>query len=104
MTDDRPSIAELQRIEATLEPAPWDKTGHYNVSNAEYDIARFESPSDAAGVAALRNATPALLEIVAAALEWEATVTPLVSNDPSAGTRERAAERAFLAALSKVRR
>lgn len=69
--DDRPSIAKLQRMEQQMESAPWERTTPHAVSNAEYDLGRFDGPPDAAGTCAIRNATPVLLEIVAAALHWQ---------------------------------
>jgi hypothetical protein len=65
-----PSIAELQRLESRMESAPWDKTTPHAVSNAEYDLGRFDGPADASGVVALRNAAPVLLAIAAAAADF----------------------------------
>lgn len=93
MSNDRPSIAELQKLEQQMESAPWDRTTPHAVSNAEYDLGRFDSPADAVGVVALRNAAPVLLEIAKTALEWAE------SDD-----EDRQAELdALLAALVKVR-
>lgn len=62
MSDDRPSIAELQRIERNdLSPSPWESLDHW-------------TPADRAKIA-LRNAAPVLLEIVAAALRYRDGMT-----------------------------
>lgn len=81
MTDDKPSIAELQCIEQEL-PDEWryDHQGYIesmsrtlNHTGGETEVlvlgARNEH-SDGEGIVALRNAAPVLLEIAAAALAW----------------------------------
>lgn len=81
--DDRPSIAELQRIEREdLGPSP-------------QEILEWWSPGDR-GRIALRNAAPVLLEIAAAALAWKATrMVPGIAA-------EREAAHVLIAALGKV--
>lgn len=97
MSDDRPSIAELQRLCATMTDGEWE--AHIVSDEAEstpvvkhfedgcaftlVDIVSFEHRNaNAEGIAALRNAAPVLLDIAAAALErrdavdrsdWDAT-------------------------------
>jgi hypothetical protein len=119
----RPSIAALQRLEQRMESAPWDRTTPHTVSNAEYDLGRFDGPADADGVCALRNAAPVLLEIAATAVAWQRAVrercdygTATYANNPFDITSPQfKAETAsldavaddlmgkFLAALDKVR-
>lgn len=102
--DDRPSIAELQRIEREMtEISQWRSAASYN--NAGMPLADFTIPGhnagatvemlavDADGIVALRLAAPVLLDIAAAAREWQML--------PQAASRE--ARRRLLAALSRVR-
>lgn len=81
-TDDRLSIAELQRRVAALASAPWSTTSRDGVTgivrNDEdeqvadcFDGTKFsdrQCQENAAGIADLRNAAPVLLEICAAVL------------------------------------
>jgi hypothetical protein len=74
-TDDRPSIAELQRIEGAMTVAPWDSGEDPRDDGEVCDpnlkcVAKVRGNVEAntVGIAALRNAAPVLLEIAAAAL------------------------------------
>lgn len=105
-TTDKPSIAELQRIESRMERAPWDCTTPHAVSNEEYDLGRFDGPADALGTAALRNAAPVLLEIAAAALAYENAQCDSMHCDHPAhrgGCAILKAGRRMTEALAKVR-
>jgi hypothetical protein len=118
MTDDRPSIAELQRIEREMEPGKYrvhfcsdqpddeacgictgcddeGRCGEYADilgSDARDECTHPVSLPNATGMAALRNAAPVLLEIAAAALAWQ--------TSPQAKARQARAQ--LLAALGKV--
>lgn len=82
-TDDRPSIAELQRIERDeMALAPWrydhqgwietmDRTVNHTGAETEVlTLGARNDHGDGEGTVALRNAAPVLLEIAAAALAW----------------------------------
>lgn len=107
---DRPSIAELQRIEREeLAPAPWryDHQGWIETvdrgiahSGGETEVLTLgarNSHEDGENTAAIRNAAPVLLEIAAAALAWRAMKQRKLSHlhDPE--------EQALYDALAKVR-
>lgn len=121
MTDDnRPSIAELQRVERAMTPADWEWNARWweiHKKNGEiwdavlsggsvgYDNASMiVNEDDARGVVALRNAAPVLLEIVDAAYDRsmaECSCGAELGCFPDC-TRE-IAEHRLLTALAKVR-
>lgn len=109
--DDKPSIAELQRIEQAMTGPRWLARPVDDVAElaprivCERDgcleeIAAFESwaaNEDTTGTAALRNAAPVLLEIAKAALAWRAMQERKLAHlyEPE--------EQALFDALAKVR-
>lgn len=91
MSDERPSIAKLQKLERAMVRGPWTKSQTENAAlnggpagsaQVRCDAASDVVPSgclipyfilhaaDAEGIAELRNAAKVLLEIAAAALTW----------------------------------
>lgn len=102
MSDDKPSIVELQRIESEMTRGPWTTPAgtrflgavsaiidgvERQVATAAGQAPQFDDVPDvakaladnAAGIAALRNAAPVLLEIAAAALAWQDVTCDLQS-------------------------
>jgi hypothetical protein len=114
VSDDRPSIAELAALRegwpATLTPVldgdgTWDgKFDHSDNEDGEDGEGYIEcssmdeAPRFAALIAVEHNAVPVLIEIVAAALEWQATY-----GAPRGDRHADRAEAALLIALAKVR-
>lgn len=106
MITDKPSIAELQRIEREMTPGKWvggadcvtvykdrHERGTGTVLAEMIEPDRHED--NAQGIAALRNAAPVLLEIAQAALELAGPSRPGEAHIP--------AWNALLAATAKVR-
>lgn len=91
MTDDeRPSIAELQRIEREdIAPGPWETWNHWTASDR--------------GKVAIRNAAPELLEIAAAALERDAAMKKIEDEKGGVWDDVYRADSRLRAALAKVR-
>lgn len=97
-TTDKPSIAELQRMCATLlDPAPLESVDHW-------------SKADNAQIA-LRNAAPVLLEIAAAGKAWQEARDASIGDaylrcpaGPSKKSQQELSEAVacLLAALAKV--
>jgi hypothetical protein len=79
VSDDKPSIAELQKTVGFMDPAPWVDVRPAVVfqdgPNPVYiaDCRGSAPDSNAAGICGLRNAAPVLLEIAAAALALNQT-------------------------------
>lgn len=83
MSDDEPSIAELQRLEGEMTAGPyrydhqgWIETMDRSINHAGAETEVFtlgarNAHEDGEGIVALRNAVPVLLEIAAAALAWQ---------------------------------
>lgn len=102
MSDKKPSIAELKRIEHAL-PGPWSAKcdGYIEAPNPDHPNStifpvRCNRLEDTKNVCALRNAAPVLLEIAAAALLWaETRKVPGIAA-------EREAAYALIAALAKA--
>jgi hypothetical protein len=111
MSDTRPSIAELQRIEREMDRAPWYSAESLWQSDCvltgapDADFSsdgrvvvqanpNFPYRANLDGIVGLRNAAPVLLEIVAAALAYYSP-----ASDEPGGQAWAAVE----AALAKVR-
>ena len=98
-------LGELRRLRlAMTSEAPWDLTAPQVVSNHEYDVARFESPSDATGVAATHNAADALVDLALAALDLEEARDEVIRSSHMSPGGLDAPYGHYRAALARVRR
>lgn len=106
--------SELRALVAAMTPGPWDYESHKHGESMMYEIAPVldahgrldwsqevcatadDSASNAAGICALRNMAPALVEL------WEAVEAYRVSRESSVGPSIEAAHAALLAAAKRV--